>query len=255
MTTIPGSNPIAPSTTGTNSTATQAFTKPATQTASGSTTSAATADATKSLATNFNNFLTLLTTQLKNQDPLKPLDSTEFTAQLVQFTGVEQQINANRSLDAILAQGKSNQALQAASFIDRAIEAKGNGLTLGTGGGPADFVYELDAAANVVTASIKDSSGNVVKAFTVPTAQGRNVGTWDGKTSSGITAPPGFYTYSVSARDATGQPIKTTSKQIGIVTDVSIDTTGETTLNLNGQKVAISDVTRVSQASTSSSSS
>lgn len=254
MTTIPGSNPIASATTGTNSTATQSYTKPAAQTASGGTTSSATADATKSLATNFNNFLTLLTTQLKNQDPLKPMDSTEFTTQLVQFTGVEQQINANKSLDAILAQGKSNQALQAASFIDRAIEAKGNGLTLGTGGGPADFVYELDAAASVVTASIKDSSGNVVRAFTVPAAQGRNIGTWDGKNSSGIDAPAGYYTYSVSARDAAGQPVKTTAKQIGIVTDVSIDTTGETTLNLNGQKVAISDVTRVSPASTSSSS-
>jgi len=254
MTTIPGSNPIASNTTGTNSTATQAYNKPAAQTASGSTTSTATAAATKSLATNFNNFLTLLTTQLKNQDPLKPMDSTEFTTQLVQFTGVEQQINANKSLDAILAQGKSNQALQAASFIDRAIEAKGNGLTLGTGGGPADFVYELDAAASVVTASIKDDSGNVVRAFTVPAAKGRNIGTWDGKTAGGAVAPPGFYTYLITARDATGQPIKSTSKQIGFVTDVSIDTTGTTTLNLNGQKVAISDVTRVSQASSSSSS-
>jgi len=248
MTTIPGSNPIASSTTGTNSTATQAYNTPAQQTASGSTTAATgTEAATKSLANNFNNFLTLLTTQLKNQDPLKPMDSTEFTTQLVQFTGVEQQINANKSLDKILAQGNANQSLQAASFIDRAIEAKGNGITLGSSGGPADFVYELDAAASVVTASIKDQNGNVVKAFTVPTAKGRNIGEWDGKNSSGIAAQPGFYTYTVSARDATGQPIKTTSKQIGTVTDVSIDATGATKLNLNGQKIAITDVTRVSR--------
>jgi len=248
MATIPGSNPYASSTSGTNSTATQAYTTPAkpSATSSSSTGTSATSAATKSLADNFDNFLTLLTTQLKNQDPLKPMDSTEFTTQLVQFTGVEQQINANKSLDKLLAQGQSNQSLQAASFIDRAVEAKGNGLTLGTNGDPSDFAYELGAQATTATASIKDPDGNVIKAFSVPVAKGRNIGTWDGKNVSGLTADPGFYTYSVSARDAKGEPVQVTSKQIGVVTDVAIDDTG-TYLNLNGQKIAIGDVTRVSK--------
>jgi len=247
MATIPGSNPYATSTTGTTSTATQAYNAPTKQT---TTDGSATSAATKSLADNFDNFLTLLTTQLKNQDPLKPMDSTEFTTQLVQFTGVEQQINANKSLDKILAQGQSNQALQAASFIDRSIEAKGNGITLGTNGGPADFVYDLAASASVATASIQDANGNTIKSFTVPVNSGRNVGTWDGTTTGGSDAPPGFYIYNVTARDAKGEPIQVTKKQIGLVTDVAIDSTGATTLNLNGQSVAISDVTRVSQVST-----
>jgi flagellar basal-body rod modification protein FlgD len=242
MATIPGSNPYASSTTGTNSTATQDYNAPAKKT----TTDSGTAAATKSLADNFDNFLTLLTTQLKNQDPLKPMDSTEFTTQLVQFTGVEQQINANKSLDKILAQGQSNQSLQAASFIDRAVEAKGNGLTLGTNGDPSDFAFELSAQATTATAAIKDADGNIIRSFSVPVAKGRNIGTWDGKTTSGMTAQPGFYTYSVSARDAKGQPIQAVQKQIGVVTDVAIDDTG-TYLNLNGQKVAINDVTRVSK--------
>jgi flagellar basal-body rod modification protein FlgD len=202
--------------------------------------------ATKDLAKNFDNFLTLLTTQLKNQDPLKPMDSTEFTTQLVQFTGVEQQINVNKNLEKLLGLQQSNQALNAASFIDRQVEAKGNGLTFGTDGAPAAFIYDLAASAQNASVSIKDVDGNVIRAFAVSIEKGRNVGTWDGRTTSGQVAPPGFYTFQVSASDATGQPIQATHKQTGVVTDVTIED-GVTYLQLNGKKVSIDDITKVTR--------
>src|SRR3954468_20088182 len=84
---------------------------------------ASTTDAIKKLSGDFNNFLTLLTTQLKNQDPLSPMDSTQFTQQLVAFTGVEQQINSNNKLDQIIALDKAGQITTASGFIGQQVEA------------------------------------------------------------------------------------------------------------------------------------
>src|SRR5262249_25107311 len=112
----------------TPTTATTTPTTPST-TATGNST-----DALNKLSSDFNNFLTLLTTQLKNQDPLAPMDSTQFTQQLVAFTGVEQQINSNKKLDQLIALNQGDQMTSAVNFIGTQVEAVSTGVNLDADG-------------------------------------------------------------------------------------------------------------------------
>jgi flagellar basal-body rod modification protein FlgD len=218
---------------------------PATPTAPVAGTASATLQGLGSLADNFNTFLSLLTTQLKNQDPTAPLDSNQFTQQLVQMTGVEQQLNANALLQQV-ANNTSNGISTAVSLIGKNVKAASD--TANLTGGQAQWSYNLPAAASDLKVEVLDASGNVVHAE-APTnlAAGDHPFNWNGKDLSGAQLPDGgTYTLRVTATDATGTALATTNYVQGVVTGVT-QANGSTSITVNGGAVDWSKVVSVDQ--------
>lgn len=205
------------------------------------------AEATKqglgSLADNFNTFLTLLTTQLKNQDPTAPLDSNQFTQQLVQMTGVEQQLNANSLLQKVV-DNTSNGVATAVTLIGKNVKAASD--TANLSGGQAQWTYNLPANAADLKVEVLDSNGSVVHAE-APSAlsAGDHPFTWNGKDLSGTQLPNGgTYTLRVTATDPSGKALATTNYVQGVVTGVTQSTAG-TSITVNGGPVDWSKVVAI----------
>ena len=191
---------------------------------------------------NFDDFLKLLTTQMENQNPLEPLDGTEFTTQLVQFSSVEQQIAQNQRLDQLLALQQSNVVTNAVGFIGKTIEAAGNQVDLKNG--QATIGYGLAKDAEAVTITIRNSSGEVVRSIQGAAKEGQHSFTWDGKNTQGIDEPPGSYSFAVTALDAEGatHTIDTTIR--GIVDSVTAED-GVMVLKVGEASVALKEVLSV----------
>ncbi len=207
-------------------------------------TSAATsAGGAPSLASNFTTFLTLLTTQLQHQDPSTPVDSNQFTQQLVSFAGVQQQVEANSYLKQLLAAVQSNQVGNAASYIGTTVQATGNqGALIG---GTAQFGYDLVTAAGAVQVTIKNSGGQQVFSGTGTTSAGRNIVNWDGINShTGAKEADGVYTISVKATDANNNAVQATPFIIGKVNSAQISN-GEVMLDIGALQVPASNVTSI----------
>lgn len=211
-------------------------------TTSAATASAATKTSSQELAGNFTQFLTLLTTQLKNQNPLDPMDTNQFTQQLVQYAGVEQQLKSNDRLDSILNNSKSSSAASATGFIGQTITADGRSTALKSGA--ASWTLTPARAATQATITISDAKGNVVATQTKALASGKQTFAWDGRSSSGFTSNDGTYTIKVDAVDATGTKIAVDTKVSGTVD--GIDLTGsEPVLLLGTSRVPISTVQNI----------
>lgn len=158
------------------------------------------------LSDNYDTFLILLTAQLQNQDPLAPMDSTQFTQQLVQFSQVEQQIRTNEQLEGLVSQYQAASAGAALSYLgkDAIIEADETYLA----GGAANWAYNLPSSADSMTITVRDSSGRkIYETTTQPRTVGEHLFTWDGKKTNGETAPDGVYTVSIEAKNADGSDI------------------------------------------------
>src|ERR1700744_2650003 len=123
-------------------------------------TSSSSGDAMSQLSGNFDPFLTLLTTQLKNQDPTSPMDSSTFTQQLVEYSQVEQQINTNTNLQTLITQGSTNLGTYATSYLGKAVSITNGNASLTNGA--ATWNYSLDTTASSNTLTIADSTGKVV---------------------------------------------------------------------------------------------
>ena len=165
-----------------------------------------------SLAKNFDTFLTLLTTQLKNQDPTSPMDSKEFTNQLVMFSQVEQSINQNKNLEKLLAMFASQQSSNNLSYIGKIVDVDDNQVELQQDGS-AFWSYELPAGATSVKYNILDSAGKVVRTVTsnAPAGgfpKGRIELAWDGKDGQSVAQPAGKYKLEVIAKDGGGKTIE-----------------------------------------------
>jgi flagellar basal-body rod modification protein FlgD len=161
------------------------------------------------LSDNYDTFLILLTAQLQNQDPLAPMDSTQFTQQLVQFSQVEQQIRTNEQLEGLVGQYQAASAGAALSYLgkDAIIEADETYLA----GGEANWAYRLPEAATSLTITVKDSSGRTVyETDTADRGAGEHLFSWDGVKTNGETAPDGVYTVSFEAEGADGEEIEPT---------------------------------------------
>jgi flagellar basal-body rod modification protein FlgD len=168
----------------------------------------ATGDRTR-LSDNYDTFLILLTAQLQNQDPLAPMDSTQFTQQLVQFSQVEQQIRTNEQLEGLVGQYQAASAGAALSYLgkDAIIEADETYLA----GGEANWAYRLPEAATSLTITVKDSSGRTVyETETADRGAGEHLFSWDGKKTDGTTMPDGVYTIEIEAENAAGTEITPT---------------------------------------------
>jgi flagellar basal-body rod modification protein FlgD len=200
-----------------------------------------TGQARNKLANDLDSFLTLLTTQLKAQDPLSPMDSTEFTNQLVQFAQVEQQIYQNENLEEILASTVKTQQAMAVNFLDSYVEAETDKIMLEDG--QAVFTYGLSAAAKDVSVMVRNRSGSMVKVFQGDPSAGLHKVTWDGTDMNGNPVEDGLYMLSVNAteRDDAGkdETLETWTTSIGKVTGVASDETatylalGELSVDMN----------------------
>ena len=191
-----------------------------------------------SLADNFDTFLTLLTTQLQYQDPLDPMESGEFTQQLVQFSSVEQQIQANKSLDSAVSLLLANQTISAAGYIGRKIEATGDQAWLDAEGAGPTWGYTLDAPASSATLTISDAAGKLVYAAPAELGKGHHEFVWDGNDAAGRRLPEGSYTFAVTPLDKDGEAIGASISLIGTVTAVE-NGGGEPMLLLGNTKASL----------------
>lgn len=201
------------------------------------------------LAENFETFLSLLTTQLKNQDPLAPMDGNQFTQQLVQMTGVEQQLLSNQLLTSLVNKGVDN--------LGGAVDLIGKEVTADTptaqiSKGLAEWTYELPSEAQAATVEVKNAAGQVVNSWEVDETmltRGRHTLAWDGTVKKdGVISPEkatsGSYTLSVKAWGANGKPIEAPVNTVGTVTAVeTID--GAPWLSVGPTKIPMKSVTSV----------
>ena len=207
---------------------------------------AATAGDRTTIAENFDAFLLLLTTQLKNQNPLEPLDTNQFTQQLVQFASVEQQIKSNETLNALLTSSRSSIVSTASGFVGMQVTA--DGATTRLADGKAEWRLNVARAATA-TISIRDRDGNVLATDTKALAAGGQSYLWDGRTSTGQTAPAGDYTITVTGRDVAGQPVSVKTEIAGRVDRVDLSG-DEPILVIGGVQVPLKNVKSITGSAT-----
>jgi len=198
-------------------------------------------------------FLKLLVAQISHQDPLKPMEGTEFVSQLSQFAMVEQAIAQSAHLDMVSAQLGGIANNDAVSLVGKQVTVRGktmafDGITATTS------AVTLEGAATKVTAQIVDANGKVVRTIDLGArSAGALPVTWDGRDASGASAPKGSYTLRIEATDASGKAIKTTQDVTGSVTKITFDK-GYPELTLdNGSTCPISDLVGVAAPTPSTS--
>jgi flagellar basal-body rod modification protein FlgD len=206
-----------------------------------SATTGKTATSSTTIANNFDQFLQLLTTQLKNQSPLDPLDTNQFTQQLVQFASVEQQIKTNDSLSSLLISNKTANVTNAMGFVGARVTADGTTSALKEGAA----TWQLNAPrTGDATITILDQNGNEVFSSTKTLSGGDQTYSWNGKKANGDTAPDGQYTIVVAAKDANGQVMTVKSEISGTVDGV--DVTGDVpVLDVGGILIPVTSVKSV----------
>jgi flagellar basal-body rod modification protein FlgD len=211
-----------------------------------STTAASSGPATTSrasLANNFETFLTLLTAQLKNQDPLSPLDSKDFTNQLVQFSGVEQQLKTNDLLSSLTENTKLSAGATAVAYLGKEATANTSVAAIAAGGN-ATWNYELPRAAQTVSLRVIDSSGRVVATASGETTRGEKAFQWDGKDQSGREVAAGTYRLEVNAIGGDGQPIIGSVSRRGLISAVDLSGSAPT-VTIAGASVPLSSITKI----------
>jgi flagellar basal-body rod modification protein FlgD len=194
------------------------------------------------LSSDLNSFLTLLTSQLKNQDPLSPMDSTQFTNQLVQFSQVEQQIGINSNLTSLIGLTQQNIASNVVNYIGKTIEGPSNQAPLIDGALRASYNFESKAAS--VNIAVKNGAGDIVFSKSGNIESGVHEFNWDGKDSNGIQQKDGTYSLEVTALAADGSTIDTSTTVFGKVTGVT-SVNGTTTLLLGNIGIPLASVLAV----------
>jgi flagellar basal-body rod modification protein FlgD len=197
-----------------------------------------------SLAETFDTFLTLLTTQLQHQDPLDPMDTNEFTSQLVEFTNVEQALRTNDKLDDLIALQTDTQLNDAVGYIDKKVGA--DGIILMLQDGESTITYDLGANAAEANILIIDEQGNTVRTIEADTEVGHHEVVWDGLDDDGEPLDDGLYGFLVTAIDADKKPVPLVQGTIGKVTGVKL-VDGAVTLEVGELEIALTDVLSISQ--------
>lgn len=206
-------------------------------------TAASLMDGQKNLSENYTTFLNLLTTQLKNQDPVSPLDTNAFTQQLVQMTGVQQQLLSNELLQQLVNQ-KDNSGYEAVGLIGKNATVVGAEAQLAEE--KASWSYELSSAAAKATLTVTDAKGSTVWSGDAPSlAKGKHAFEWNGKDANGQKLPDGVYTLKVSAADTAAAAVSSIVYVTAKVTAIE-RSNNATLLTVGGSKVPLSAVTAVS---------
>jgi flagellar basal-body rod modification protein FlgD len=191
------------------------------------------------LAGNFQTFLTLLTTQLQNQNPLDPLDTNQFTQQLVEFASVEQQLKTNDSLSTLVSLEQTAQSTQALTFVGKTAVVNGNTAALTN----SQATWELNVPSNSnVNVSIANSSGQTVFSGTYAVNAGNNQPfTWNGQGNDGTQWPDGQYTLTATATDSSGNSVGIATQVQGVVSAVDL-TQSPPLLTINGQSYTVNQI-------------
>jgi flagellar basal-body rod modification protein FlgD len=193
------------------------------------------------LQNNFSQFLQLLTTQLKNQNPLDPLDTNQFTQQLVQFAQVEQQLKQNDQLATLVSLQKTAQSTAALGFVGETVVVDGSTASLVNG--RANWSLNVPKPA-VVTVNINSATGQNVFTGTYTMQAGMTDFTWDGKSANGTQWPTGNYTMTVTAKDTAGQTVAVPTEVTGVVNSADL-TKNPPVLSVAGQDFTLDKIKRV----------
>ncbi len=233
MTTTSGvntSNPVVSGTTAASSSSSSS---------SSSAANSANALANQQIAGNFQSFLQLLTTQLQNQNPLSPLDTNQFTQQLVEFAGVQQQINTNDSLSTLVSLQQTAQSSQALEFVGKTAVVKGSTTSLTS----SEAAWGLNiASASTVTINITNSSGATVYTSSIAANAGNNqTFTWNGLGTDGTQQPDGTYTLTATAKDSAGNSVGVSTEIQGVVSSVDL-TQSPPLLSIGGKTFTVNQV-------------
>jgi flagellar basal-body rod modification protein FlgD len=206
---------------------------------SSSSASASSALASSQIAGNFQSFLTLLTTQLQNQNPLSPLDTNQFTQQLVEFAGVQQQLNTNDSLATLVSLQQTAQSTQALGFVGKTAVVNGSNATVTNG----TATWQLSVpTASTVTVNITNSSGQTVFTGNYAAAAGNNQPfTWNGQGSDGTQWPDGSYKLTATAKDSGNNTVAIATQVEGVVSSVDL-TQSPPLLSINGQTYTVNQI-------------
>src|SRR5882724_5547068 len=200
-----------------------------------------TASDTTTLANNFQTFLTLLTTQLKNQNPLDPLDTNQFTQQLVQFAGVEQQMKMNQQMTSLISIEQSAQSTAAMAYLGSTATVDGSTTKLASGKAQWTFTSDKPATGSI---SIADSTGNLAYSGTFTLNAGQQNFAWDGKGNNGTKWPDGNYKMTISAKDTSGNPVTVSTTVQGTVDSVDLSSTPPT-LSIGGSNFTVDKIKNV----------
>jgi flagellar basal-body rod modification protein FlgD len=196
------------------------------------------------IASNFTTFLQLLTTQLKNQNPLDPLDTNQFTQQLVQFAQVEQQIKSNDQLTTLVALEKSAQATTALAYVGQTVVVDGSTAQLANGRAN----WNLDVSKpSTATITIRDAVGQTVYSGTYSVNPGNQAFAWDGHGNDGRLWPDGAYTLSATAVDTNGQSVGVSTEVQATVDSVDL-TQDPPQISINGQNYSMDKIKRIVRA-------
>src|SRR3954466_3331449 len=210
-------------------------------TAAQSTAAASASSDNQMIANNFETFLTLLTTQLKNQNPLDPLDTNQFTQQLVQFTQVEQQMKLNTQTSSLIAIEQAAQSTAAMAY--RSSTATVDGATTKLESGSAKWTFTADKPSSA-TINIKNSTGALVYSANYTANAGQQNFQWDGRGNTGTKSPDGDYTMTISAKDASGNAVAISTQVSGTVDSVDLNATPPT-LQIGGQSFTADKIKKV----------
>lgn len=205
-------------------------------TGSGSTSS----DSNSQTGLNYETFLKLLTAQLQNQDPLAPMDATQFMNQLAQLSTVEQSMKTNDTLGQVLDTLKSSGMRADMAYLGRTVEASSDSLTLTNGA--AQTAYAVDGNPAKVDIAVLDSAGKTVYSADGAAQSGRQVFSWNGKRSDGTQAADGTYKIKVTAVDAAGTSLNTATVLTDTVKEVRTENGTTKFVLKSGATIADTDV-------------
>ena len=193
------------------------------------------------IASNFTTFLQLLTTQLQNQDPLSPMDTNQFTQQLVEFASVEQQMKSNDSLTTLVSLEQAAQSTQALALVGATVVVDGSTTQLTNG--KANWSLNVTKPATA-TVTIKDATGQTAYTSTFGVNPGTQNFTWDGHGTNGTLWPDGAYTMTATAADASGQSTAISTQIQARVDSVDLTQTPPL-LSINGQTYTVNQLQKI----------
>ncbi len=202
-------------------------------------------DDAENLQDDLNRFLNLLVTQLKNQDPLDPMDSNEFTSQLVQFASVEQQIYQNANLEKLVNAQETSQISSMVNFIDKTIEVDTERFPLENG--QAEFTYTMPAGAKSASIIIRSPAGLTIYEQDANLDQGQHTFEWDGRNSAGQTVADGEYSAIITGLSNQNELLNISQTAFGRVTGIGIDN-GVTSLFMGDIEVPQTKVLSVKES-------
>src|SRR5580698_2911521 len=187
-----------------------------------------------SLSSNFGDFLNLLMTQLQNQDPTSPMDTSQFTSELVEFSSVEQQIDTNTSLTQLIQLTQSGEVMQASAMNGKQVTVTSDHVPLQNGQGTIQFTTQTAEPVDIL---VYDSNGNKLSDNMMMSTAGTNTWTWNGTNSSGATVPDGSYQVAVVAAATTATTSAVATNVVGTATGVQSESNGSLELELGALSV------------------